>query len=91
MFAYYVCNSARASFDKMARATGGECQDLDVRTSGAKKLKEAVVKRVLFDIGRNEGDGTKSNEPRVAAVPQSLVLCFHYCEGKSVDLGFDHD
>mmetsp|Transcript_1307 Transcript_1307/g.2561 ORF Transcript_1307/g.2561 Transcript_1307/m.2561 type:complete len:1973 (-) Transcript_1307:280-6198(-) len=62
VFAYYVCNAARSSFENMARMTGGECRDLDVRTTGAKKLKEAVVKRVLFDIGRNEGDGTKSNE-----------------------------
>jgi hypothetical protein len=62
VFAYHVSNAARQSFQAMAGATGGECQDLDVRGTGARKLKEAVVKRVLFDIGKNEGDGTRSND-----------------------------
>ena len=50
--AFYVDDDARSSFTRIAEATGGECQHLEVDTDrGAADLTRAVAKNILVGIG----------------------------------------
>ena len=78
---FYVSSSARASFEEIARRTGGVCTYLDVNKSNSQEiLLNLFVPNILKMIGEATGDtklGSKMVEDYMRCY-KSWVIMFLY-------------